>query len=146
MIWLSHYFCWPSIFLMGKSIFEIFMWLLCLLLRQSPQELPRASTEPNGARLYKAEGWVIFLYRVCVDFQLAFTKPIQRREHGKTSSVLKVHGTTLVREKTCQNCAKAFTLWKDRSDKCYLSLLCEKQFQRHFYPQPSWKNLTTQCR
>lgn len=106
MICLSHYFCWLSILPMGKSIFEIFMWLLCLLLRQSLQELPRAGTEPNGARLHKTEGWVTFLYKVCVDFQLAFTKPIQRREHGKNSPVLKVQDTTLVREKTYQKLYK----------------------------------------
>lgn len=145
MICLSHYFCWPSILPTDKSIFAIFMWLLCLLLRQGVQELPRAST--NSARLYKTEGWDIFSHRVCVDFQLAFTETIQRREHRKNFSVLKVHDTPLVREKICQELCKSLYPLKGqiRLDKLYLSLLCEKQFQRHFYPQTRWKNLTSQC-
>lgn len=71
----------------------IFQW-------NSLQELSRPSTKHNSAKLYRIEGRDIFLSRVRVDFQLGFAKTIQRGEHKKNSSVIKVHTNTLVREKS----------------------------------------------
>lgn len=59
----------------------------------SLQELLRPSTEHCSARLHRTEGQNT-LFRVYMDFQLAFTK-----EYRKNSLITKAHETTLVRKK-----------------------------------------------